>query len=63
MAAYQQALDSGHPDAVSLAALGLGILLREQGEVAAAKAAWQQATHSDRAEISDMARRLLDTLR
>ena len=46
-AAYQQAIDSSHADAVSMAALEpLGVLLAGQGDVEGAKAAYQRAVRS-----------------
>ena len=37
-AAYQQAIDSGHSDAASAAAVNLGLLLKEQDVAGGAKA-------------------------
>ena len=45
-AAYQQAIDSGDPDAGPSAASRLGWLLEQQGDVAGARAAYQQAIDS-----------------
>ena len=42
-AAYQQAIDSGHPAAAPMARVRLGLLLAGQGDVAGARAAYQQA--------------------
>ena len=49
-AAYQQAIDSGHADAAPRAAVNLGLLLQEQGDVDGAKAAYQQAIDSGHAD-------------
>jgi predicted negative regulator of RcsB-dependent stress response len=62
-AAYQQAIDSGHPDEAPRAAVGLGNLLGDQGDVAGARAAYQRAIDSGHPESSDMAMSLLDNLR
>ena len=42
-AAYQRAIDSGHPDAAPKAMVNLGVLLAEQGDVEGARAAYQRA--------------------
>ena len=54
-AAYRQAIDSGHADAAPLAAVGLGDLLREQGDAEGAKAAYQQAIDSGHADAALLA--------
>ena len=48
--AYQQAIDSGHADAAPTAAIDLGDLLAEQGDVAGAKDAYQLAIDSGHAD-------------
>jgi len=57
-AAYQQAIDSGDPDAAPGAALSLGNLLADQGDVEGARAAYQQAIDSGDPEASALAARL-----
>jgi tetratricopeptide (TPR) repeat protein len=44
--AYQEAIDSGHPDAASKAMNNLGVLLEEQGDIEGARAAYQRAIDS-----------------
>ena len=61
-AAYQQAIDSGHADAAPEAAVSLGALLAEQGDVAGAEAAYQQAIDYGRIETADSARQGLEAL-
>jgi Flp pilus assembly protein TadD len=46
-AAYQKAIDSGHPDYASGAANNLGVLLARWGDEAGARAAFQKAIDSD----------------
>jgi tetratricopeptide (TPR) repeat protein len=53
--AYHQAIDSGHSDAMPMAAVGLGILLEGEGDVAGAKAAYQQAIDSGHADAAPTA--------
>jgi tetratricopeptide (TPR) repeat protein len=48
--AYQQAIDSGHPEEAPRAAFNLGILLEEREEYARAEEAYQQAIDSQHAE-------------
>ena len=43
LAAYQRAIDSGHPEWAPAAARDLGNLLWRQGDVAGARAAFQRA--------------------
>ncbi len=45
-AAYQQAIDSSHPEFAPMATVNLGNLLAGQGDVAGARAAYQQAIDS-----------------
>jgi TolA-binding protein len=45
-AAFQVAIDSGHPDQAPRAAVSLGQLLEKQGDTAGAKAAYQIAIDS-----------------
>src|SRR5260370_5728918 len=47
-ATYQEAIDSSHADIAPLAAFNLGLLLRKQGDLARAKAAYQQAGNAGR---------------
>jgi tetratricopeptide (TPR) repeat protein len=44
--AWQRVIDSGHPDVAPMAAFGLGVLLKEQGDLAGARAAWQRGIDS-----------------
>jgi DnaJ-domain-containing protein 1 len=60
--AYQQAIDSHHPDVAPKAALYLGLILQEQGEVDAAKDAYRQAIDSHDPEASAAATVRLRTL-
>jgi tetratricopeptide (TPR) repeat protein len=48
--AYQQAIDSRHPEAVPRAAFNLGMLFEERGEYERAVEAYQQAIASEHAE-------------
>src|SRR5215211_5860368 len=48
--AYQQVIDSSHPEAAPRAAFNLGILFEERGEYDRAVEAYQQATGSEHAE-------------
>ena len=48
--AYQQVLDSGHPEAAPRAAFNLGILFEERGEYARAEEAYQQVIDSEHTE-------------
>ena len=45
-AAYQRAIDSGHPEQAPAAMVSLGVLLNEQGDVEGARAAFQRAIDS-----------------
>jgi Tfp pilus assembly protein PilF len=54
-AAYQRAIDSGHPDAAPMAARYLGFLLAEQGDVAGARAAYQRAIDSGHPDAAPIA--------
>jgi tetratricopeptide (TPR) repeat protein len=53
-AAYQQAIDSGHPEQAP-AAVNLGLLLAEQGDPQGARAAFQQAIDSGHPKVRLMA--------
>ena len=48
--AYQQVIDSGHPEAAPRAAFNLGILFEERGEYDLAVEAYKQAIDSEHAE-------------
>jgi tetratricopeptide (TPR) repeat protein len=48
--AYQQVIDSGHPEAAPRAAFNLGILFEERGEYERAVEAYQQAMASEHSE-------------
>jgi tetratricopeptide (TPR) repeat protein len=48
--AYQQVIDSGHPEETPRAAFNLGLMLDNLGEYARAEEAYQQAIHSQHAE-------------
>src|SRR5215203_6031702 len=50
--AYQQVIDSGHPEAAPRAAFNLGILLEERGEYARAEEAYQQAINFGHPEVA-----------
>jgi Flp pilus assembly protein TadD len=54
-AAYRQAIASGHADAAPQAAVNLGLLLAEQGDVQGAKAAFGQAIASVHADAAPRA--------
>jgi Flp pilus assembly protein TadD len=54
-AAFQVAVDSGHPDAAPKAAVGLGLLLAKQGDVDGARAAYQLAVDSGHSDMAPMA--------
>jgi tetratricopeptide (TPR) repeat protein len=54
--AYQQAIDSGHPEQAPKAAYSLGrLLLTERGDVAGARTAYQQAIDSGHPDAAPMA--------
>jgi Flp pilus assembly protein TadD len=57
-AAYQQVIESDHPDHKPMAAVRLGILLTEQGELARARAAYQVAIDSGHPEAAHLAEQL-----
>jgi len=61
-AAWQRAIDSGHPEAAPGAAYNLGVLLEEQGDLEGAKAAWQRAIDSGHADQAPRAARNLGVL-
>ena len=61
-AAYQRAVDSGHPDQAPRAAGALGDLLWQQGDVAGARAAYQKAIASGHPEAAAMAAHSLRSL-
>jgi tetratricopeptide (TPR) repeat protein len=61
-AAYQFAIDSGHADEAPKAALGLGILLKEQGDSDGARAAYQHAIDSGHPEAKPLASAALEDL-
>ncbi|HZB07539.1 MAG TPA: tetratricopeptide repeat protein [Rubrobacter sp.] len=52
---YQQAIDSGHPEAAPRAAYNLGMLFEERGENARAEEAYQQAIASGHPEAAPRA--------
>jgi TolA-binding protein len=62
-AAYQQAIDTGHPDHAPAAMLGLGLLRKEQGDPDGAAAAYQQAIDTGHPDVAFAARAALDWLR
>jgi Flp pilus assembly protein TadD len=61
-AAYQRAIDSGHPDVAPRAARNLGLLLQAQGDVQGAREAYQRAIDSGHADEAPRAARSLRTL-
>lgn len=61
-AAYQSAIDSGHPDEAPAAAVNLGVLLKEQGDVQGARAAWQLAIDSGHEQAATRAQTYLAEL-
>ena len=60
--AWRKAADSGDSKAIPLAAVNLGVLLREQGHVEDARAAFQRAIDSGHADAGSMAAINLGTL-
>jgi tetratricopeptide (TPR) repeat protein len=60
--AWRKANDSGDPNAVPLAAVNLGILLRERGDVEGARVALRRAVNSGHADAAPMAALNLGTL-
>jgi WD40 repeat protein len=58
-AAYQKAIDSGHPEHAPAAALSLGIILEEVGLEVSARAAYQKAIDSGHPEHAASARERL----
>jgi Flp pilus assembly protein TadD len=54
-AAFQQAIDSNHPDAAPLATFSLGALLAEQGDTEGARVAFQRTIDSNHPEATPMA--------
>jgi hypothetical protein len=54
-AAYQQAAGSGHAHMAPMAAVSLGTLLKQQGDVEGAKAAHQQTIYSGHTKAADSA--------
>ena len=61
-AAYQQAIDSGHPDQAPAAAFNLGNMLEQREDFAGARAAYQQAIDSGHTDGAARARAALDQL-
>ncbi len=61
-AAFQQAMDSGHPDVSPMAAVNLGLLLAGQGDVAGERAAYQRAIDSGHPDAGPVAGRNLGLL-
>jgi tetratricopeptide (TPR) repeat protein len=53
--AWQEAIDSGHPDAAPIAAVSLGLLLHDQGDAPGARQAYQQAINSGHTDWAPMA--------
>ena len=62
LAAYQRAIDSGHPKYAPMAAFGLGTLLQEQGNEQGAQAAYQQAIDLGNPDVTPLAARSLGNL-
>ena len=60
--AFQQAMDSGHPDVAPMAAVNLGLLLAGQGDVAGARSAYQRAIDSGHPDAGPVAVRNLRLL-
>jgi tetratricopeptide (TPR) repeat protein len=54
-AAYQQAIDEGDSKVTPMAALNLGSLLKEQGDLEGAKTAWQRAIASGHTDAAPKA--------
>ncbi|HSL09406.1 MAG TPA: hypothetical protein VK887_15730, partial [Pseudonocardiaceae bacterium] len=53
--AYQQAIDSGHPNWAPRAMIGLGLFLAYQGDIAGARMAYQQAIDSGHPNAAPLA--------
>jgi tetratricopeptide (TPR) repeat protein len=52
VAAYQEAIDSGHSDAASKSSLNLGVLFEQMGEYERAEEAYQRAIDSGHPEVA-----------
>jgi len=61
-AAYQRAVDSGHPDQAPRAAFGLGVPRQDRGDTDGARAAYQPAADSGHPDAAPMAARNLGLL-
>ena len=61
--AYQRAIDSGHPEEVPIAAVGLGAMLVEMHDWAGARAAYQRAIESGHPDCVPIAAHWLNLLR
>jgi tetratricopeptide (TPR) repeat protein len=57
--AYQQVIDSGHPEEAPRAAFDLGLMLDKLGEYNLAEQAYQQAINSGHPEVAPKAMRNL----
>src|SRR6266567_4569985 len=62
MIALQRVAHSGQPEMAPMAAYNLGVLLQEQGDVAGARAAFQQAIDSGHSDQASAALRALQQL-
>jgi hypothetical protein len=60
--AYQRTIDSHHPELAPRAAVDLGALLAEQGDVAGARVAYQRALDAGDPTMADEARTALQEL-
>ena len=61
-AAYQRAVDSGHPEAFPQAAVNYGCLLMDEGDIEGARAMFRRAAESGHAEAAPIAADYLDQL-
>lgn len=60
--AFQLAVDSGRPEAVGPAALSLGALLAEAGDIEGARQMYQRAIACPISQVAEAARRCLTDL-
>jgi hypothetical protein len=61
-AAYQLAIDSGHPTQAPWAAVNLGLMLEKQGDIEGVRAAFQRAVNFGEPEAVEIATANLDRL-